>query len=94
MHTRNSIYNALILREKCPPLFHCNRIGYSTCDGATEPAAHRQLLCRRVLLFFAFSVLLTLILSSCTRDTDHSGYEPFEPHPTWTDSNPDAFWEK
>lgn len=40
------------------------------------------------------SILLAPILSSCTGDDNPQGYEPYDPHPTWTDSNPDAFWDK
>lgn len=37
MRTRNRIYNILILREKYPPLFRCDRISYSThgCANST-----------------------------------------------------------
>ena len=46
-------------------------------------------------MFLVVSVLLVPALSSCTRgETEPYGYEPYEPHPTWTDSNPDAFWDK
>lgn len=95
MRTRKKIYNALIQREKYPPLFRCNRVGYNASTSATQPAAHRQTLCRRVLLFLVVSVLLVPALSSCTQgETEPYGYEPYDPHPTWTDSNPDAFWDK
>ena len=47
---------------------------------------------KRILV--VFFLLFTPILSSCTGDDNPSGYEPYDTHPRWTDSNPDAFWEK
>ena len=39
-------------------------------------------------------ILLALLVFSCSKPEGPSGYEGYEDHPTWTDSNPDAFWDK
>ena len=39
--------------------------------------------------------LLALLFFSCGKQPEGpSGYEGYEDHPTWTDSNPEAFWDK
>ena len=38
--------------------------------------------------------LLALLAVSCGKQTEGPGYEPYDTHPYWTDSNPDAFWDK
>lgn len=45
---------------------------------------------RRRFLFWA----LALLLLSCTKQEGGQQSETFDQHPTWTDSNPDAFWDK
>ena len=39
-------------------------------------------------------IALSLFLLSCGKQEGPSGYEGYEDHPTWTDSNPGAFWDK
>jgi hypothetical protein len=47
---------------------------------------------KRFILSSAFFVLLFL---SCTKQPEGGQQdETFDPHPVWTDSNPDAFWDK
>ena len=38
--------------------------------------------------------LLPILFFSCGKQEGTAGYEGYEDHPTWTDSNPDAFWDK
>ena len=38
--------------------------------------------------------LLALLFLSCGKQEGASGDESLAPHSTWTDSNPEAFWEK
>ena len=54
---------------------------------------------RQILLLTFLSVLFV----SCGKQEGateygghegHEGYEGYEDHPTWTDSNPEAFWDK
>ena len=45
MRTRNRIYNALILREKYPHLFRCDRISYSAHSDAGYALLHTELRC-------------------------------------------------
>ena len=41
---------------------------------------------------------LALLLLSCTKQPEEQeqgqGFESYDNHPTWTDSNPEAFWDK
>ena len=47
---------------------------------------------KKSILLFAFFSLLFL---ACGKQQEGpAGYEGYEDHPTWTDSNPDAFWDK
>ena len=46
---------------------------------------------RIALLSFA---LLALLFLSCGKQEGPAGFEGYEDHPTWTDSNPGAFWDK
>ena len=45
----------------------------------------------RYLLFLTASLLLFI---SCGKQEGASGDESLAPHSTWTDSNPEAFWDK
>ncbi|MBR4715868.1 MAG: hypothetical protein IKP34_06800 [Bacteroidales bacterium] len=37
---------------------------------------------------------LAFLSVSCSKPEWTAGYEGYEDHPTWTDSNPEAFWDK
>ncbi len=39
-------------------------------------------------------VLLVLLFVSCGKPEEERTEESFDNHPTWTDSNPGAFWDK
>ena len=56
-------YNTLITRRFAPPLFHCGSVSYDTNNGAIDPAAHSQSLCRQGLLFSSI-ITLNLINSA------------------------------
>ncbi len=45
---------------------------------------------KRLVLPVAFALLFL----SCSKQEGPSGYEGYDTHPTWTDSNPEAFWDK
>ena len=49
---------------------------------------------RHLIFSFAPLALLALLVFSFGKQEGPSGYEGYEDHPTWTDSNPDAFWDK
>ena len=48
---------------------------------------------KKIILSFAFFSLLFL---ACTNQEEEQQrrHEPYDTHPVWTDSNPDAFWDK
>lgn len=39
-------------------------------------------------------LLLPFLFLSCSKQEGGQQSETFDQHPTWTDSNPDAFWGK
>lgn len=39
-------------------------------------------------------VSLVLLAVSCGKQEGPAGFEGYNTHPTWTDSNPEAFWDK
>lgn len=42
---------------------------------------------------FPLAIFILLFLS-CEKSTDKQSVENFDQHSTWTDSNPEAFWDK
>ena len=38
--------------------------------------------------------IVILLFFSCSKPEEGRTEESFDNHPTWTDSNPDAFWDK
>ena len=38
--------------------------------------------------------VLFLFFPSCSKQEGPAGFEGYNTHPTWTDSNPEAFWDK
>lgn len=46
---------------------------------------------KKSVILFAF---LSLLFVSCTNQEEGPGYEPYDTHPVWTDSTPEAFWDK
>lgn len=57
---------------------------------------------KRILKYLPLALLALLFLSCGKQEgateygghEGHEGYEGYEDHPTWTDSNPEAFWDK
>ena len=93
MRTSNETYNALILREKYPPLLRCNRVSYKTSHPTITPKALHLAANTRVGWVSLF-VLVALLLAACGKEPGaSSAEESFNPHPTWTDSTPEAFWD-
>jgi hypothetical protein len=39
------------------------------------------------------AAIICFALTGCKQKRTEVTMEQFEEHPTWTDSNPDAFWE-
>ncbi len=37
---------------------------------------------------------LAFLAVSCGKQPEEQVYEPYDTHPYWTDSNPEAFWDK
>ena len=46
---------------------------------------------KKIILFAFFSLLF---LACTNQEEEGRRYEPYDTHPVWTDSNPDAFWDK
>jgi hypothetical protein len=46
------------------------------------------------LRYILILTALLLLFLSCGKQEWPAGYEGYEDHPTWTDSNPEAFWDK
>ena len=46
---------------------------------------------KKSVILFAF---LSLLFLACTNQEEEQRHEPYDTHPVWTDSNPDAFWDK
>ena len=106
MPIREIIYNALILREKYPPLFRYNRVSYNAHNCAPIPAVHRQRMCRRGFLLLLVA-LMAFSFASCSkyegdkeRDiSDHNSASHYnESTWSWDETDPsglllDSLWD-